>query len=298
MHEINLNSIDWTQARAFLAAVRCGTLTGAARDLGVTQPTLGRQVAGFEERLGLLLFDRVGRSIVLTEQGRSVATILEPMQSAFDQLALFVDAQRDAIDGSIKLTASDVMSAYILPGILRELQRSAPNLFVDVVASNDVQDLVRREADIAIRHSRPTQPDLIARKVAQTTAGIYAAPRYLSAHGVPKRLEDLTYHRFVGFGDLEITLDFLKAMDLGIDLEARNFSIASDNGVVAWEYARQGFGLAFMADDIGAVFPEMVRLDFELPQIEFPTWLVAHRELHSNAKIRFVFDTLALALGG
>ncbi len=295
MHELNLNTVDWTQARAFLAAARLGTLTGAARELGLTQPTLGRQVAAFEESLGLLLFDRVGRSIVLTEQGRAIADILDPMQPAFEKLGLFVDGQRDTIDGSIRITASDVISAYILPNVLIDLKRVAPNLHMDVVATNDVQDILRREADIAIRHSRPTQSDLIARKVADTTAGIYGAPVYFRQNGVPDRLEDLSQHRFVGFGPISATLSFLEAMDIGMTLSEENFSVSSDNGVVAWQYARQGMGLAFMADDIGALFPEMVRLNYEELDIQFPTWLVSHRELLSSAKFRFVFDTLAAA---
>lgn len=281
---------DWNHIRAFLATADEGSLSAAARRLKLTQPTLGRQVAALEEDLGLLLFERVGRSLSLTAAGAELLQEVRAMGAAADRVALVASGQSQSIEGRVAITASDVYSAYLLPEALRALRLRAPKLTIDVVAANDIRDLMRREADIAIRHVRPEQPDLIARMVREDTAHFYAARRYLDRAGRPETLADLAAHDFVNFGDVERTLEYL--VPLGVPATADNFRIGSQSGLAAWELVRQGFGIAPMSDSV-AKGQDVERILPDMDPIVFPIWLTTHRELHTSRRIRLVFDLLA-----
>ncbi|MEC8575261.1 MAG: LysR family transcriptional regulator, partial [Pseudomonadota bacterium] len=218
-----MNSPDWNHIRAFLATADSGSLSAAARKLGLTQPTLSRQVAALETELGLLLFERVGRSLELTQAGRELLDHSRTMGQAAEALSLSATGQAQSIDGTIRITASDMMSAYVLPEVLQQLQRRAPRLTIDVVATNDIRDLMRREADIAIRHVRPDQPDLIARLVQEASGHFYASRSYLDKRGRPACYSDLADHDFVSFGDTDRMIEYLVPM--GIPVTADQFRI-------------------------------------------------------------------------
>lgn len=284
-------AFDWNQVRAFLATAEEGSLSAAARVLGQTQPTLGRQVTALEETLGITLFERIGNRLELTAAGRELLTHVRQMAEAATQISLTASGQSQTIEGEVRITCSDVFSAHILPGFLRELSTVAPGITVDVVAANDIQDLQRREADIAIRHVRPDQPDLIARLVQEATAHFCAASSYLARRGHPRVLSDLNSHDFVTFGQTDRMIDFLNPM--GLDLTERNFRVGSQSGVVAWELARAGLGVTIMSDTVIRRAPEMQVILPDQPPVTFPVWLTTHRELHTSARIRLVFDQLA-----
>ena len=287
---------DWTQLRAFLAAAEEGSLSAAARALKLTQPTLGRQVAALEARLGVTLFERAGRGLILTAAGRELLPHARAMGEAAARVALVAAGQAQGIEGRLRITASDVFSAYLLPPVLARLRVLAPKLEVDVVAANDIRDILRREADIAIRHVRPTEADLIARKVRDARARLYAAARYLDRHGRPGSSAELSRHEFISFGDRGELLSYLELA--GIVLGPGNVRLDSANGLVAWEMARQGLGICVMAEEVAELCPKMERVLPEMAPFTFPVWLVTHRELHSAARIRLVFDLLAEALAG
>ncbi len=189
---------DWNQARAFLATAEEGSLSAAARALGLTQPTLGRQVAALERELGVTLFERVGRSLALTRSGIELLEHFRAMGEAATRISLASSGQSQAIEGQVRVTASDMVATYHLPRMLKRLREVAPGIEIEIVASNEVRDLRRREADIAIRHVRPEQPDLIARRVAETCARFYASVEYLDRHGRPPGPRDLSDADFVG----------------------------------------------------------------------------------------------------
>ena len=285
---------DWNHIRAFLITAEQGSLSAAARKLGQTQPTLSRQVAALENRLGIMLFERVGRRLELTQGGRELLAQTRIMGDAADRLALTALGQSQSISGEISITASDIFSAFLLPPVLLRLRSLAPQLKINVVADNDIRDILKREADIAIRHSRPTQPDLIARLVRQATAHFYASRSYLKARGVPKTIADLAKHDFVSIGKTERILEFL--LPLGLPLDETNFSIGTQNGLVGWELVKQGFGIVIMSDEVAALTPGIERVLPKMDPIEFPVWLVTHRELHTSRRIRLVFDLLAEAM--
>ncbi|SHF04768.1 transcriptional regulator, LysR family [Ruegeria intermedia] len=282
---------DWNHIRAFLATAETGSLSAAARRLDQTQPTLSRQIAALESDLGVMLFERVGRSLQITTAGVELLEHTRTMGAAADRIALAASGQAQLIEGLVRITASDVMSAYILPDLLRQIRAQAPKLRIDVIAANDIRDLMRREADIAIRHVRPDQPDLIAKRVQEADGHFYAATAYLNRAGRPKSLSDLSRHAFISFGDTAQMIAYFEP--IGLHLTEENFRLGSQSGIVAWEYARQGFGIAPMSESVGDATPDMERVLPDMEPLRFPIWLTTHRELHTSRRIRLVFDLLA-----
>ncbi|WP_415922063.1 LysR family transcriptional regulator [Tateyamaria sp. SN6-1] len=287
-------NFDWTRLRAFLATADTGSYSAAARALGLTQPTLGRQVAALEAELGMGLFERAGRGLRLTEAGQDLLPDARQMEAAATRISTRAQGRAEALEGQIRVTASDLTSARLLPGILQDLRRIAPGLRIDLIASNDIRDILRREADIAIRHVRPTEPDLIARFVRDAPAHLYASHGYIASRGAPKTLDDLQHHDFVSLGDDTAMVDAMRAR--GIVIRPENFRAGSDSGIAVWELVRQGFGLFPMSDSIAKDDPDMVRVLEGVTHLTFPIWLVTHRDLHTSRRIRLVFDHLAAAM--
>lgn len=284
-------SFDWNQARAFLATVEEGSLSAAARALGMTQPTLGRQVAALEAQLDVVLFERVGRSLIPTQSGIELLEHVRTMREAANRISLTASGQSQTIEGQVRITASDMMSAHVLPPAIRRLREIAPLVEIDVVAANDIRDLQMREADIAIRHVRPKQPELIARLVNEATAGFYASTDYLARCGRPQSPQALSNHDFIGFGNNERLIEALAP--LGVALTLKNFKVSSESGVVAWEMARGGLGIIVMSDTVAGKTRGIEKILPDNEPIGFPVWLVTHRELHTSRRIRLVYDLLA-----
>lgn len=286
-------NFDWNQARAFLVTAELGSLSAAARALGLTQPTLGRQVAALEDSLGVTLFERVGRSLSLTEAGLDLLGHVKAMGDAAGQVSLAASGQSQSVEGLVIITASDLLSAYHLPPILDELRDRAPGIDIEVIASNEIRDLKRREADIAIRHVRPEQPDLIAKQVTGTSGHFYAAPSYIERHGRPEIVEDLADAVFVGSGDVTT---YLRAIEpAGLPITRANIKYVSDSGIVAWEMVKQGLGMCIMTHELAALTPEVEQVLPDFPPMPVPIWLVTHRELRTSRRIRLVFDVLSEA---
>lgn len=291
-----MSKFDWNHARAFLTTVEKGSLSAAARKLGLTQPTLSRQVAALERSLGVTLFERLGKSLVLTESGLDLVEHVRAMGAAADTVRLAASGQAQSIAGRVTISASDGIAAYVLPDIVRTIRQAAPEITLEIVASNALSDLRRREADIAIRHVRPDEPDLIGRLVHESQAHLYAAQSWVEKNGLPRQPADLADANFIGFGDNVRLASHLQSR--GLPVSDASFTLASENSVVVWEMVRRGLGLSVQMDIIAALTPGMVRL---LPQIEpfpVPVWLVTHRELHTSRRIRAVFDHLAEAFAG
>lgn len=284
-------TFDWNQARAFLATAEEGSLSAASRALGLTQPTVGRQVAALEQALGVTLFERVGRGLVLTPTGCELLDHVRGMRAAAARLSLAATGHSQAVEGLVRITASEVMSALVLPEALAGLQRLAPRIEIDLVAADDLRDLQSREADIAIRHVRPENPELIARSVQEATARLYAATDYLDRRGRPQSPQDLSGHDFIGFGDTDRLLDHL--VQMGLPVTRSQFRIGSSSGLTAWSLVRAGLGISVMSDHVGRAAPGIEPVLPEMEPVRFPVWLTTHRELHTSRRIRIVFDHLA-----
>jgi DNA-binding transcriptional LysR family regulator len=284
--------LDWNQMRALLATVEAGSLSAAARKLGLTQPTLGRQVAALEKSLGVTLFERVGRNLVLTQAGRELVGPLRQMGDASAAVAVVASRQSQAIEGLVRITTSDVYAQYILPPVLEKIRRVAPALVIDVVASNEVEDLIRRRADIAIRHVPPTEAELIARRLPDAMARIYGAPERVGRLTQPVTAEGLSKADFIGFSEnMPVLLSEMRRHGIGVS-EA-NFPLMTNSGIVAWDWVRRGLGLGVMMQAVADVTPGVVDAWPGFAGVTVPTWLATHRELRTARRIRVVFDLLA-----
>ena len=249
-----------------------------------------------EEALGVTLFERVGRSLALTDAGRALLEHFRTMGEAAAHIALAASGRSQAVDGLVRITATDMVSTYILPPLLHRIRETAPAIELEIVASNEVRDLRRREADIAIRHARPEQPELIARRVGETTARMYAATSYLERRGRPDGAAALSEADFVGGEEPERYLPGLNA--LGLTLRPENFKVTTTSGTAMLELVRQGYGVSPLPIRVAENAPELECVVPELPPIPIPVWLVTHRELHTSRRIRLVYDELAEALAG
>ncbi|WP_417468432.1 LysR family transcriptional regulator [Maricaulis sp.] len=288
-------AFDWNHIRAFLATVEEGSFSAAARALGQTQPTLSRQISAIEAELGITLFERGHRGMVLTEPGRALLEPVRAMAEAATRVSLTASGQSSQIAGRVTLTATDGMAMHALPPVLVKLRQLAPEIELDIIASNDVRDLTRREADISIRHARPEQPELIGKLLRATRAYLYANPAFLDRHGRPKTTADLSRYEFIGFDRDERVLAALQA--IGLPLTERNFKLHSASGPVIGELIRNGLGIGVLTEGFAALNPGLERVLPGLPPIDVPVWLVTHRELHTSRRIRLVFDLLAEELG-
>lgn len=287
-------TFDWNQARAFLATAEHGSLSAAAKELGQTQPTIGRQVTALEQSLGVALFDRAGRGLILTDAGRELLTHVREMAEAAARIPLTASGQSQALRGTVSITASDVLSMILMPQIIADLARAAPEIEIELIAANDLRDLSRREADIAVRHVRPTQPHLTARLLGEGLGYFYAAPKYIARKGRPTSRDDLINHDFVGFLDAEGMA--AQMAQFGYTIDPRNIRYRTDNGPALWEMVREGLGIGLMAVEMGQRTPDVERLLPDQPAFQYPVWLVTHRELHSARRMRVVFDHLAQSI--
>jgi len=284
-------SFDWNQARSFLAVAEEGSLTAAASALKVTQPTITRQLAALEEALNVTLFERTGRTVTPTQAGLDLLDHMRTMADGANMMSLVASGTSQAIEGQVRITASEMTAAYLLPPILDRLSAIAPNLEIEIAADNTIRDLLLREADIAVRHVRPEQPDLIAKLAYEDPMRFYAVGKYVETYGQPTLGGDASPHQFVSFGDFERVVGYLKL--IGLDLSKKNFRYASNSQFVEWEIARNGHAIAIMTDRIASGFPEFQPVLTEVVPFTLPIWLVAHRELQTSRRIRLVFDLLA-----
>lgn len=286
-------SFDWNQIRAFLATVEEGNFSAAARALGSTQPTLSRQISALEAQLGITLFQRGKRSMILTAAGRELVDHVRQMADAATRISLAASGQSAEPAGLVTISATGWTAATVLPGIISELSQRAPLIEVDIIASRNVSDLNKREADIAIRHGQPTHPDLIAMHVRSDTGCLYAHRGWLVENGMPESLDDLAGRTFLGFDHPDIVAAGLA--ERGLRIRPEDVRYRSTSGQVLIELARAGLGLTVLTESLGNRYPELVPVLREEFSVEVPTWLVTHSELQTSGRVRIVFDLIAEA---
>jgi len=289
-----MDNLDWNQLKAFLETAETGSLSAAARKLGLTQPTLSRQVAAIEQRMGVTLFERVGKAMALTTTGLDLLEHARTMGTAAKALGLAASGRSQDVGGVVTVSATDGVASYVLPPLVRKLREKEPGIAIEVIASDALSDLLRREADIAIRHVKPEQPDLIARLVREETAHFYAAEDWVKIHGHPRRAEETAHLPFVGSDRSGQILALLRHH--GLPLSEANFSCYAEHAMTQWALVRQGMGIGAMADEIARDTPGVVRVLDDVPPVRFPVWLVTHRELRTSRRIRVVFEALAKGL--
>ena len=288
------NNFDWRLVRSFLAALDQGSLLGAARVLSASQPTIGRHIAELEAQLGVLLFERTGRGLLPTATALQLAESARAMDNAANELARNVSGLEPGISGTVRITASQPVACFVLPPILAQMRLALPDIQVELVASNAVSNLLRREADIALRMVQPDQASLVVKRIAKVTLGTYAHRDYLRRRGTPKQPRDLLNHELVGSDRDEAILKGMAGFGLPVTREA--FAFRCDDLIAYWEAVRAGLGIGFIADYLAATDRGVVAV---LPMIKvppLPIWLTVHREIRTSRRIRAVYDFLSQAV--
>ncbi len=284
---------DWSLIRSFLAVAEAGSLSAAARTTGISQPTLGRHVQAVEAALGVTLFTRVAQGLALTEAGRALVPAARAMRAAAAELALTARGQAAGIEGTVRITASRVVSHAILPPILARLRQSEPGIQIDLVPSDTTENLLFGEADIALRMYRPTQGDLVARQIGAVPLGLYAARSYLDRRGRPATLDDLMHHDFIGQDRMDQIIRVMRA--LGMEVGRSFFPVRCDDPLTYVELVRAGCGLGGILRAVGDADPALERLDLVADLPSLPVWLTAAPRLRQSPRLRRVWDALAEA---
>ena len=289
-----LAGFDWALVKSFLAVLDAGSLMGAARKLQAQQPTLSRHVAELESQLGAPLFERTGRGVTPTAAALAIADAARQMEAGADTLARALAGQREATTGTVRITTSQVAATYLLPRVLAALQAQEPGIAIELVASNALSNLLRREADIAVRMVRPAQASLVARKLADLPIVACAHESYLQRAGTPRQPQDLLQHRLIGYDTDDQMLRGFAAF--GQPMTRESFALRTDDQVVYGRLVAAGAGIGFVAAYNIRHWPGVVPLLPMLPIPPLPCWLAVHREIRGSRLVRRVYDYLAEAI--
>ncbi len=289
-----MDALDWNLIRSFVAVGETGSLSAAARALGSSQPTLGRHIDELERALGQTLFVRGRRGYELTEQGAALLERGQAAVEAFSAVARAAAGQEGRVAGTVRIAASEVVSAFVIPQIMARLAVEEPGIEVEIVASDRVENLLRRDADIAVRMVRPAQQELVARKIADIPMRLCAAKSYLDRRGRPETIGELLAHDLVGFDRNDLILrGFAEA---GMPVARNAFRFRTDNQIVYWNAVRAGNGVGFSMAPLIARTPDLETLLPRFAPPDLPMWLALHRDVRSSARIRRVADFLGAEL--
>jgi DNA-binding transcriptional LysR family regulator len=285
---------DWALWRSFSAVVANGSLSAAARELGISQPTVGRHIEALEADLGLALFER---TLTGLKPNVTALRIYEPVaqaQASLAAAAILAEGAQAEFGGTVRITASDIISNYVLPGLLVPIRQLYPNIAIEIVPSDSAENLLLREADIAIRMFRPTQLELVTRRLGELLLCPAAHHSYLERRGTPRTVNELFEHDLIGFDRSDMII--AHAQRLGWPLRRDNFALRSDDQSQLWELAKAGLGIGFTQTRLVQDTPGMVALPIDLSIPPLEVWLTTHRELFTSHRIRAIYDALAEGL--
>ncbi len=281
--------------RSFGAVVERGSLSGAARLLGLSQPTIGRHIQTLETELGSALFIRTIKGLEPNASAMRLFEQVKTAQMALNEASIMGEGSNTRLSGAVRITASTITSHYILPAMLAQIRKEFEAIEIELVPSDSAENLLIRECDIAVRMFRPSQQELISRKIGESPMTCCAHKNYLHDKGEPKEIRDIYDFDLVGFDRSELLLGIAK--QLGFDLQRSHFAIRTDSQTAMWEMIRAGLGIGFAQinlvdkdDYVKAILPQLV-----IPPLEI--WLTTHRELFTSARIRVIYDRLGDLLG-
>ncbi|WP_375186425.1 LysR family transcriptional regulator [Pseudooceanicola sp.] len=292
-------TLDWSLWQAFLAVAETGSLSAAARRLQQSQPTLGRQIRKLEDNTGLDLFARQPRGLDLTDHGRALLPAARRMAEASGQIALAMAGEERGLTGTLRITASEIVAYHHLPPILARMRAEAPEMTVVLLPTDSSENLLFREADIAIRMYRSDQLDIVTRQIGTLSIGAFAARNYLERRGMPTTPEEIMEHDLIGFDRADLILRGMRQMGLTVDRDS--FALRCDDQVTYWELVRAGNGIGFGQHAVAAKCPEVVELFPNLPIPPLPVWLAAHEAMRRTPRValawRILEEELAPILG-
>jgi len=285
---------SWEHYRSFLTVLRHGSLSAAARTLKLTQPTIGRHIDELEQALRLALFTRSRQGLAPTDAAAELRPHAEVMEAAAGALVRAASGAADQTRGVVRLTASEIIGGEVLPPILTTFRERHPEIAVELVLSNRTEDLLKREADIAVRMVRPSQAALVSRHIGHVTLGLHAHRRYLAAHGRPQTMDELTQHTIIGFDRESAVVRHLQ--DLGFTLTRELFALRSDSDLAQLAAIRAGFGIGVCQIGIARRDAELVHLLPEHFAFQLGIWIAMHGNLRASRRMRLMFDHLAAGL--
>lgn len=287
-----ISSLDWSLIRGFLAVAESGSLSAAARLIGVSQPTLGRQIRQLELELQQQLFRRQPRGLELTQNGMALLEPARAMRMAMNQFELTAAGSQSGLEGSVRITASELVSLHFLPKIIARLRETAPEITIDLVPTDSSENLLFREADIAVRMYRPEQLELVARHLGDIRLGMYAARSYLQKAGRPTNAKELLEHQMVGYDKNEEIINGM--IERGWKATRDWFHVRCDKHSVYWALVQAGCGIGFGQCEMADNDPEIEEIDLglDLPLPLLPVWLATHQALRHTPRIACVWDAL------
>ena len=289
-----LAKLDWSLVQAFLAVAETGSLSAAARELDLTQPTIGRHIQTLEQDLGVSLFNRQARGMALTAQGEALLVHARGMREAAEALSLDAAGKVDDLSGSVRITTAVHLAHYIMPTIIAEIREAHPQIQIELVPSDTTENLLFREADIAVRMYRPTQLDMVTVCLGKVALGLYGSKSYIQRRGRPTNLEEVMAHDIVGYDRNNTIIEGFA--EEGIKLTREFFPVRCDNQTVAWELIRAGTGLGFGPACAGCLDESLVEIDLGVPLPKFEVWLTAHEAVRRSPRVDAVWQVLAKRL--
>ncbi len=285
---------DWSLYRSFLAVLREKSLSGAAHALNLTQPTLARHIDALEAAMGFELFTRSQQGLAPTEAALELAPYAENLQANTAALLRTASGLGGAVKGTVRISASEIVGAEILPPMLVALRRRYPALEFELVASNAVDNLLRRDADIAVRMIEPAQEALVVKKLGAVALGLHAHKDYLARAGTPAALDDLTGHSLIGFDRETPAIRAIRSRLPGA--EAIRFAFRADSDIAQLRAISAGFGIGICQAGLARQRPDLRRLFASDVDLKLGVWLAMHENLRATPRCRAVFDGLATNL--
>ncbi len=286
-----MNGIDWTLLQTFLAVAKHGSFSQAARRENLAQPTISRHIAQLEDALGYRTLERSRSGITLTPQGQALLEKANEMARAAALISRGERSPAESLSGTVRITASRIVSTFLLPDMLSKLRLQEPEIAIELIASDETDNLLLREADIALRMFRPSQPDVITKRIADLEMGAFASHEYLKRHGEPKKPIDILTHSVIGYDRSRLIIDGFKRAGLTVDRDF--FAFRSDDQVVCWNMVCAGFGIGFNQKAVGRNEARVAELKHTGLIDSLPIWLTAHSAVKSDPRIRRVYDFLA-----
>ena len=281
---------SWEFYRTFLAVYEAGSLSSAARALGLSQPTAGRHVEALEEALDTRLFVRTHRGLSPTRAAHALHPYASSLQSTVAALLRAVPADPKVVRGTVRISASEVIGVEVLPEILADLCTREPELEVELSLTNRIEDLLQRDVDIAVRNTRPIQAALTVRRLGEIHLGLFAHRAYLDRRGLPNTLEQLDEHCLIGFD--HVTPDVQALAEHVPRFAQTRFALRTDNQVAQLALVRAGCGIGVCQVHLAQRAPTLIRIlpdDFD---IAMPTYVAMHEDVRRAPHIRVVFDAL------
>jgi DNA-binding transcriptional LysR family regulator len=285
---------SWELLRTFLEVVRDGSLSGAARRLGLTQPTIGRHVDALEAAFGLPLFTRSPQGLMPTSAALNLLPHAESMAAAAAALQRAASGEAATDRGTVRITASEIIGCEVLPAMLASFRRNHPGIELELVLSNRNQDLLRREADIAVRMNRPTQKALLTRRIGKTSIGLYAHRDYLARFGMPSSIAGLADHYLIGFDRDDRS--FRSVGPLASPIRREQFGFRCDSDPAQFAALKAGIGIGGCQHGLAIDLPDLVPVLPQQIQFALEIWLAMHENLKATRRVRLVFDHLAEGL--